>query len=146
MADAVSTDQAPRPAGFYSQGIRDGRLVFVSGQLPLDREGRLVGGTARAQAEQALKNVSAILSAAGGRLQDLVQVTIYVSDIGQWGEVNTAYKEFLKEVRIPPARAVVPVKDLHYGAMVEIQAIASLPAARRRRTAARPRPSPRSRR
>jgi 2-iminobutanoate/2-iminopropanoate deaminase len=131
VADAVFTDQAPRPGGFYSQGVRAGELLFVSGQLPMDLHGKIKGATAGEQARQALENVAAILRAGGATLANLVQVTIYVSDIEHWPEVNAVYKEILKDVPVPPARAVVPVKDLHYGAQVEIQAVAVVPAGAR---------------
>ena len=131
MAEAVFTDQAPRPGGFYSQGVRAGQLLFVAGQLPLDLNGKVKGDDAAAQTRQALANVSAILGAGGATLADLVQVTIYVSDIEHWPAVNAAYKEVLKDVPVPPARAVVPVKELHFGAQIEIQAIAMVPAGAR---------------
>jgi len=127
MAEAVFTDQAPRPGGFYSQAVRAGQLLFVSGQLPLDSNGKVKGESAGEQARQAIQNVAAILSAAGATLADLVQVTIYVSDISQWSDVNAVYRELLKDVPVPPARAVVPVKEMHFGAQVEIQAVAVLP-------------------
>jgi reactive intermediate/imine deaminase len=127
MAEAVFTDQAPRPGGFYSQAVRAGQLLFVSGQLPLDSSGKVKGVSAGEQARQAIRNVAAILGAAGATLADLVQVTIYVSDIERWSEVNAVYRELLKDVPVPPARAVVPVKEMHFGAQVEIQAVAVLP-------------------
>jgi len=115
MSNAISTEDAPRPGGFYSQGVRAGGFIFVAGQLALDRAGKFTGGGMR---------VAAIVRAGGGTLADLVQVTVYVTDIQYWGEFNEAYKEIMKDVSFPPARAVVPVKDLHFGALVEIQAIA----------------------
>ena len=124
MSNPISTKDAPRPGGFYSQGVRAGNLIFVAGQLPLDREGKFTGGGVRDQARQAMANVAAIVRAGGGTLADLVQVTVYITDIQQWGEFNETYKEILKDVSFPPARAVVPVGDLHHGAMVEIQAVA----------------------
>jgi 2-iminobutanoate/2-iminopropanoate deaminase len=124
MSNAISTEDAPRPGGFYSQGVRAGGFIFVAGQLALDRAGKFTGGSMRDQARQAMDNVAAILRAGGGTLADLVQVTVYVTDIQYWGEFNEAYKEIMKDVSFPPARAVVPVKDLHFGALLEIQAIA----------------------
>ena len=122
----VSTDQAPPPRGFYSQGVRNGNLVFIAGQLPLDATGALVGSTVTEQATQTLRNVRAILEAAGGRLDHLTQVTVYITDLAHWPEFNAAYEQFLKGVAVPPARAVVPVSGLNKGALVEIQAIACL--------------------
>lgn len=122
----VSTDLAPSPAGHYSQAVVHGGLVFVAGQLPIDpARGRQPGphGSIAEQTVRALRNVAAILVAAGSGLDRLLQVTIYVSDMEHWGEVNEAYAAVLGDHR--PARAVVPVKELHHGYAVEIQAIAA---------------------
>lgn len=126
MKFAVSTERAPSPSGFYSQGVRAGSFLFVSGQLPLGEDGQLVGESVAEQATQALENVRAIVEAVGATLADLAQVVIYVSDVSYWPEVNKVYETFLSRAASPPARAVVPVKDLHYGAKVEIQAIACI--------------------
>lgn len=126
MHQAVFTERAPKPAGFYSQGVKAGPLLFISGQLPFNTQGQIVGETGAEQTTQTLRNIQAILEAAGGQLNQLVQVTIYVSDLGLWPEVNAAYSAFLDAVPVRPARAVVPVKDLHYGAKLEIQAVAYL--------------------
>lgn len=126
MHEAISTDSAPPPAGFYSQAVRAGDTLFIAGQLPLDARGNMVEGDVSRQAAQTLRNIQAILKAAGGDLDNLVQVTIYVSDIELWPEVNAVYQELLEDVHVPPARAVVPVRELHYGAKIEIQAVAYL--------------------
>jgi len=123
---AIQTKSAPLPKGNYSQAVRIGDLLFISGQLPLDSEGRLVSGTVADQAKQALSNIRAIVEAAGGTIAHLVQCTIYVSDITHWAEVDKVYGTFMTGVPVLPARAVVPVKEMHYGAHIEIQAIASL--------------------
>ena len=123
---AIQTRSAPLPKGNYSQAVRIGDLLFISGQLPLDSEGHLVTGTVAAQAKQALSNIRAILEAAGGTMAHLVQCTIYISDIAHWVEVDKVYGTFMTGVPVLPARAVVPVKEMHYGAHIEIQAIASL--------------------
>ncbi len=118
----VETAGAPAPAGHYSQGIVHGGLVYVAGQLPID-PGRNPWplGSVGEQTERALRNVQAILEAAGSGLDRLLQVTIYVSDMAHWGEVNETYARVLGAHR--PARAVVPVGELHHGYAVEIQAI-----------------------
>lgn len=126
MQKAVFTEQAPKPRGFYSQAVQAGPFLFIAGQLPLDLDGNLIGSAPSEQAKQALQNLHAILRAAGGDWSNLVQVTIYVSDIEYWPDVNRVYQELLGHVDVAPARAVVPVKDLHYGAKVEVQAIAYL--------------------
>ena len=124
----LRTDAAPTPAGFYSQAVLAGEMLFISGQLPFDTEGNLVEGDARQQTAATLRNIQHILHAAGADQDNLVQVTVYVSDIELWPEVNAVYEAFLRDVPIPPARAVVPARELHYGASVEIQAVAYLEA------------------
>ena len=121
----VLTEAAPLPAGHYSQGIVHNGVVYVAGQLPMvpGSSDRTVGSMEQ-QAEQTLRNVEAVLKAAGSGLDKGLQMTIYVSDISLWGEVNVAYARVMGAHK--PARAVVPVKDLHYGYQIEIQAIAAL--------------------
>jgi 2-iminobutanoate/2-iminopropanoate deaminase len=121
----VETPHAPQPAGHYSQAVVHGGLVFVAGQLPHDvaSPGRSPGD-AEEQTERALRNVEAILEAAGSGLDRLLSVTLYVTDISLWPRVNAAYARVLGAHR--PARAVVPVKELHHGVLVEIQAVAAL--------------------
>ncbi|HMM35203.1 MAG TPA: RidA family protein [Thermoanaerobaculia bacterium] len=121
----VETPHAPHPAGHYSQAVVHGGLVFVSGQLPHD-VGRPGGapGDVEAQTERALRNVEAILEAAGSGLDRLLSVTVYVADVALWPRVNAAYARVLGAHR--PARAVVPVKELHHGYLVEVQAVAAV--------------------
>ncbi len=121
----VETPHAPHPAGHYSQAVVHGGLVFVAGQLPHDvaHPGR-PAGDAEEQTERALRNVEAILEAAGSGLDRLLSVTVYVADITLWPRVNAAYARVLGAHR--PARAVVPVKELHHGYLVEVQAVAAL--------------------
>lgn len=121
----VLTDAAPLPAGHYSQGIVHNGVVYVAGQLPIapGSSDRTVGSMEQ-QTEQTLRNVEAVLQAAGSGLHKVLQMTIYVSDISLWGEVNVAYARIMGDHK--PARAVVPVKELHYGYQIEIQAIAAI--------------------
>jgi 2-iminobutanoate/2-iminopropanoate deaminase len=120
----VSTPNAPAPAGHYSQAIVHGGVVYVAGQLPVDPQtGERRTGPIEEQAEQALKNVAAILRAAGSGLDRVLKVTVYVSDITLWDRVNTVYARVFGDHR--PARAVVPTRDLHHGFQVEIEAIAA---------------------
>ena len=118
----ISTDKAPEPAGHYSQGVVHGDLVFVSGQLPIvpGSDSKLVG-TIEEQTEQVLKNVSAVLEAAGSDLSKVLKVTVYISDISLWSRVNAVYAKFFGEHR--PARAVVPTRELHFGYQIEIDAV-----------------------
>lgn len=121
----VEAKNAPKPAGHYSQGIVEGGFVFVAGQLPwdADRPGH-IPHSIEEQTERALRNVEAILEAAGSGLDRLVSVTIYISDISLWGRVNATYAEILGPHR--PARAVVPTAPLHHGALLEISAIGAV--------------------
>ena len=121
----IETPNAPRPAGHYAQAIVHDGLVFVAGQLPLDpqtTEKRV--GTFEEQTEQALKNIAEILKAAGSDLSHVLKTTVYISDIGLWSRVNTVYAKAFGEHR--PARTVVPVKELHFGYQIEIEAIAAV--------------------
>lgn len=122
---SIETAAAPRPAGHYSQAIVHNGLVFVAGQLPIvpeQKEHR--PGTVAQQTEQTLRNIEAILKAAGSGLDRVLSMTIYVSDIDHWGEVNVVYTRVMGPSK--PARAVVPVKDLHYGYALEIQCVAAV--------------------
>ena len=121
---SIETRDAPTAAGHYSQAVVHNGVVYVAGQLPIkpgsdDRSVRSIED----QTEQTLRNVEAILKAAGSGLDRVLQMTIYISDIELWGGVNTVYGRVMGAHK--PARAVVPVKDLHYGYQIEIQAIAA---------------------
>lgn len=120
----IETPNAPVPAGHYSQAVVHGGLVYVAGQLPIDPTDRSKPiGTIQEQTERTLRNVEAILEAAGSGLDRVLQMTIYVSDIALWGGVNEAYARVMGPNR--PARAVVPTRELHHDYQIEIQAIAS---------------------
>lgn len=123
----ISTADAPAAIGPYSQAIRAGGFVFLSGQIPLDpKSGEMVGGQdAGAQAEQVLDNLAAVLAAAGCAFADVVKTTIFLTDLGDFAAVNAVYaKRF--EGAPPPARATVQVAALPRGAKVEIEMIAAL--------------------
>lgn len=123
----VQPRSMPTPRGHYSPGVIAGGLVFVSGQLPMDPStGQVVPGGIEAQTERALRNVELVLEAAGTSLDRVVQMTIYISDGELWGAVNAAYARVMADHR--PARAVIPVSPLHYGALIEIQAVALGPS------------------
>lgn len=122
---AIETRDAPGAAGHYSQAIVHNGVVYVAGQLPIDPTNReRPVGSIEEQTEQTLRNVEAILKAAGSGLDRVLQMTIYISDISLWGGVNVAYARVMGAHR--PARAVVPVNELHYGYQIEIQAIAAV--------------------
>jgi 2-iminobutanoate/2-iminopropanoate deaminase len=118
---------SPKPAGHYSPGVVHNGLVYVSGQLPMDMKTREpFAGDIETQTELALRNVEAVLKEAGSDLNHVLQITIYVSDIELWGKVNEVYARVLGDHR--PARAVIPVKDLHFDTKIEIAAIAAVGA------------------
>lgn len=123
--EAISTTDAPAAVGPYSQAIRAGGLVFTAGQLGIEpTSGELAAGGVAAQAEQALANLEAILAAAGSGLASLVKVTVFLADIGDWAAVNEVYAR-----RIPepfPARSAFAVRELPRGALVEIEAVATV--------------------
>jgi 2-iminobutanoate/2-iminopropanoate deaminase len=121
----IQPGDQPRPKGHYSPGIVHDGLIYVSGQLPMDlRTREPFAGAIEEQTELALRNVEAVLLAAGSDLNHVLQFTIYVSDIELWGKVNQVYARVMGEHR--PARAIVPVKDLHFDTKIEIQAIAAI--------------------
>ncbi len=121
----IVTPDAPAPAGHYSQAVVHGDLIYVAGQLPIDpRRPGYVQPTIEEQTEQALRNVETILKAGGSALDRLLQVTIYIADMSLWGRVNASYEIALGSHR--PARAVVPTLPLHFGYLIEIQAIAAV--------------------
>jgi len=121
----VSTDKAPTPAGHYSQAILAGRHLYISGQLPIRADRQPLSDTSfEAQAAQAIKNMLAVLAAAGGTPERLARVTVYIVGIENWPRFNTVYRSIMADTR--PARTVVPVPELHHGFLVEIDAIAFL--------------------
>lgn len=122
--ETVSTADAPRPAGHYSQATVHDGLIFVAGQL-----GVLPDGTHRPeasfedQARQALANLLAIVRAGGSAPERLLKVNVYIVGVEHWPVFNTVYAEMMGDAR--PARAVIPVPELHHGYLVEIDAIAA---------------------
>ena len=121
----IRTPNAPLPAGHYAQAIVHGGLVYVSGQLPIDPQtGERCSGSVEEQVEQALSNVAAILKAAGSHRGLVLKTTVYVPDISLWGRINAVYAAFFGDHR--PARAVVPTRELHYGVLIELDAIAAI--------------------
>jgi 2-iminobutanoate/2-iminopropanoate deaminase len=123
---AVATSGAPAAIGPYSQGIAAAGLVFCSGQIGLDpASGTLVEGGVEAEAERALKNLTAVLDAAGCTFDDVVKTTIFLADIGDFAAVNAVYGRFMPDP--PPARSTFAVGALPKGARVEIEATAVAP-------------------
>lgn len=123
LLQTVETPNAPLPAGHYSQAIIANGFIFIAGQLPIKPVTKeKVLGTIEEQTLQTLENVKSIVEAAGSDLSHVVKVTVFISDIELWDGVNRIYTEFFGTHK--PARAIVPVKDLHYGFKIEIEAVA----------------------
>jgi 2-iminobutanoate/2-iminopropanoate deaminase len=123
---AVTALGAPAAIGPYSHAVRTGGLLFCSGQIPLDPEsGELVGATAGEQARRCLENLEAVCAAAGATLSDAVRLTVYMTDLGAFAEVNEVYATFFAAEA--PARVAIGVAALPKGAQVEIDAVVSLP-------------------
>ena len=121
----IKLPNAPEPKGHYSSAVVHNGLIFVSGQLPMNHAtGAVETGAIEAQTELALRNVEAILKEANSDLDHVLQMTIYISEMELWDKVNEVYKRILGEHK--PARAIVPVKNLHFGTKIEIQAIAAV--------------------
>jgi len=122
---AITAAGAPPAIGPYSHAVQAGSLLFCSGQIPLHPDtGELAGSTAGEQARQCLANLSAVCEAAGASLADAVRLTIYMTDLSRFAEVNEAYATFFE--RHPPARVTVGVAALPKGALVEIDAIVAI--------------------
>jgi 2-iminobutanoate/2-iminopropanoate deaminase len=121
----IETPNAPKPGGHYSQAVVHGDLVYLSGILPITPSGeKLTDATFSEQTEQILKNLDAILQAAGSTREKVIKVTVFIADISAWGTVNQVYTQFFGDHR--PARSVVPVLQLHYGFGIELEAIATV--------------------
>lgn len=123
----VATDKAPAAIGTYSQAVKIGTTVYLSGQIPLVPETmELVSDDFRQQAVQVFKNLSAVCEAAGGELQDMIKVQIYLPDLGQFATVNEVMAEFFNQPY--PARAALGVRALPKGAQIEIDGVMELPS------------------
>lgn len=121
----IATDQAPAAVGPYSQAVRAGKFVFTAGQIPMDpATGKLVGGDIQAQTRRVLQNVQAVLEAAGASLANVVKVTVFLLDMGNFKAMNEVYAEFF--TASPPARSAVQAAALPLGVDIEIEAIALL--------------------
>ncbi len=122
--DFISTDKAAKPRGHYSQATVYMGTIYVATQLGIvPHQDPVVVGPIEEQVLQALKNVQEILTAAGSDINRVLKVTLYVSDISLWNTINTVYAEFFGQHK--PARAVIPIKELHHGFQVAIDVIAA---------------------
>ena len=122
--ETISTDKAPGAIGPYSQAIKVGDLVFCSGQIPIDpATGEFVSQDVAEQTKQVLKNLSAVLEAAGSGLDKVVKTTVFLADMGDFAAMNDVYAEFFAENK--PARATVQAARLPKDALIEIECIAT---------------------
>lgn len=124
MKEVVSTPKAPAAIGPYSQGIKSGGMIYVSGQLPLDPATGQMPEATPDQARQSLTNIKAILEAAGSSMDKIVRTGIFMTDLADFVPVNEVYASFFSAN--PPARATVQVAALPRGAKIEIEAVAEI--------------------
>jgi 2-iminobutanoate/2-iminopropanoate deaminase len=123
MKKVIQTDKAPKAIGPYSQGIQAGNLVFLSGQIALDpKTGEMVAGDVRQQTKQVLENINGLLESQGLGMSDVVKVTIFLKEMGNFNQVNDVYAAYFSSS--PPARSTVEVARLPRNAEIEIEAIA----------------------
>ena len=126
MRTAVTSDDAPKAQGVYTPAIRAGQLLFVSGQIPVDpKTGAIVEGDITAQADRAMRNVGALLKAAGLGFEHVARTTVFLADMNDFAAMNTVYARYV--VDPPPARATVQVARLPRDVRIEIDAIAVIP-------------------
>ena len=123
----IQTPSAPAPIGPYNQAVVSGSLIFVSGQIPIDpATGQVVAGDINVQAERVLKNVQAILEAAGSSLARVVKTTVFIKDMNEFAAMNEVYGKFFADKAAAPARSTVEVARLPKDVRVEIEAVAEL--------------------
>jgi 2-iminobutanoate/2-iminopropanoate deaminase len=128
MKKVILTPHAPAPIGPYSQAVQVGQQLFISGQIPLDPStGELITGSIEEETTQVMKNLSAVLSQAGGDWENVVKVSIFLTDMADFAAVNKIYGSYISE-KSAPARETVAVAGLPKGVRVEISAIAILDA------------------
>ena len=126
MRQAISAPDAPKAMGAYSPAVRAGNLLFVSGQIPINpATGELVSGSITAEAEQVMRNLSALLKAAGLGFEHVVRTTVFLADMNDFSAMNEVYARYL--VDPPPARATVQVARLPRDVRIEVDAIAVIP-------------------
>lgn len=121
----INSANAPQPAGHYSQAIMHQGIVYVSGQLPINPLTKeKIQGTIEEQAEQAFENLFEVLKASGSGPEHVLKTTVYISNIDLWPKVNAIYAHYFGSHR--PARSIIPTRTLHYGFLIEVDAIAAV--------------------
>ena len=118
----IKTNKAPQAIGVYSQGIQTDNLVFTSGQIPLTPDGNLIHDNFNEECIQVIKNIEAILQMSGCQLSDIVKLTVFLTDLSLFPQLNEVFKNFFASD--PPARSAVEVTGLPMGARVEMEAVA----------------------
>lgn len=122
MLEKIATANAPKAIGPYSQAIKVGNMLYTSGQIPLDPvSGDIVGNNITEQTEQVMKNLSAVLAAAGTSFDNVVKTTCFIADMADFADFNAVYSKYITSA---PARSCVAVKTLPKGALVEVEVIA----------------------
>ncbi|MDE6755459.1 MAG: RidA family protein [Muribaculaceae bacterium] len=124
MKESVHTEKAPAAIGPYSQAVKAGNLIFVSGQLPINAATGAMPEDIKAQTDQSIENIKAILEAVGASLENVVKTTVFLADMSLFGEMNEVYASHFNSPY--PARAAFAVKELPKKALVEIEVIASI--------------------
>ncbi len=117
----INTDNMPNPKGHYSMVVEHNGLLYISGQLPVASDGTIPDGI-EAQTKLTLEKIDLLLRESGSSKQQVLQMRIYISDGGMWGQVNEVYAQYFGDHK--PARAIVPTRDLHYGCLIEIEGTA----------------------
>jgi 2-iminobutanoate/2-iminopropanoate deaminase len=120
--EIIKTDKAPEAIGPYSQAVKTGNLLFISGQVPINPGNGQIHADIKAQTRQSLENVKAILQAAGTSLSNVMKTTVFMKNLGDFAVMNEVYKEYFPVD--PPARATIEVAAIPRGALIEIEAIA----------------------
>ena len=125
IRQAVATDHAPKAIGAYSQGVKAGNLLFVSGQIPIDpATGAMIDGDIKAQTDRVMRNLTAILEAGGSSMDHVVRCTVYLADMNDFAAMNEVYGSYFSQPA--PARATIQAVRLPKDARVEIDVVATL--------------------
>jgi len=118
----ITSENLPTPKGHYSPCIEHNGILYVSGQLPFNPNTREIPEGIEAQTRQVLQNLEFVIKEAGSKRDQIIQMRLYIPDVELWGAVNQIYSDFFGDHR--PVRCVVPTRELHYGALIEVEATA----------------------